>query len=1212
MEEERDEEIIDTEEKGNGIIDDVGYVAKKTGLGVASGVAGIGQSVLTESANEMEKGTNMEGTKSKFVTQAFTNSNGIAPNLGTAIVKAPGRIKRAFNILRDKNKKFPDKMVEIFLNASTDVINDMPAKQTYDAAMNMIGNMNPEAGDNVMTVNQLISEPLQNMQKDLNQEATNYGSVTQTMGNVGQVVGNMVPSITAAAVTKNPQISLAAMGISTKGQSTMEALQKGADLNEAVKIGNGKAMVEIGTEMLFGGVNIFGKGAADDIIERGIIENVKNDVARKMAKKGADISGEVLEETISDIIGTMIDKGTVDPNANYTLSDWKDTAITTVLSTVVLNALTRGIGGKVDIAKNENVIENNTNDLLYRGEPVKPEVAIYDGKPVKINTLEYNNNQTLNSEEHGFANSERSNSMDIETSSIGKVGFWSKIKSIFQRNNKTLALPEAKTLEKNNAEIQSEAFDYSDFEPRIINLEQKNINQDLSLDKVIELVKVRENNIGVAPDVVQAINDMLLGNKLEQKAMEIMQYDKRADKKSATLSNNEISQIQEAILKNPKLQEQLYKRRMTESKYSPIDSYMSVYVQMLNNITMGKYDINKYNSIEDMLQNKNPNSEYRNNNYVREAVLENENSNLMENENSNSMDMEISDFESSGFWNKIKSFFQRGNNKPLALPEAKTIEHNNSQSQVENLQNNKSQSNETNVNQQSVKVGNNGRQINVNNLLKTLNSNLTIDNVVELLKVSREANNPNVTKAINEKLKGSKLLPIASQIMKFDNMANNTYNRMDAKTISILQKEIIANPKLQEVLNMRRLQSNTMIDPYMAVYVQILENINQNKYFQNGMEQGNNRGSQSQVMTLEKRTTNGQKTNASTLERRTTNGQRPSASTLEKRTSNQQQPQVSTLEKRNQFKRELAQKAQAKNPGWYNFNTVEGAIQQYISSYIQGAKKGFIDSRPHYQALIEIAGEQQKGQSNIKQQEAMINQLTKKKYIIQEQKNGNGETTFFHIRNNEYLKNKMTEDIRLYLNPKRANAVLLANEIIKKMGNNPIYLKLQADQQMDIIGRSEKIVIFTNKQLGKNGVTNVNQVISAINQIKKEKPNLFKGCENVNPFLKKIEGVAAIAQHPKNSVYIKSDGKTLQIPPSYNSLLAEALNESVEMATNELTNGVESYQNITLDKKLESLLQADPAKLATTVKKYLQQCQNRNSDLDIKGLLKPKQNQIGR
>ena len=72
-------------------------------------------------------------------------------------------------------------------------------------------------------------------------------------------------------ITRNTNVGLATMGLSSKGQSTQEALNKGAELDKAVKIGNTKAMIEVGTEMLTGGVNIFGKGALDDIAEKGIL-----------------------------------------------------------------------------------------------------------------------------------------------------------------------------------------------------------------------------------------------------------------------------------------------------------------------------------------------------------------------------------------------------------------------------------------------------------------------------------------------------------------------------------------------------------------------------------------------------------------------------------------------------------------------------------------------------------------------------------------------------------------------------------------------------------------------------------------------------------------------------------------------------------------------------------------------------------------------------
>ena len=67
----------------------------------------------------------------------------------------------------------------------------------------------------------------------------------------------MLPSVSASALTRNPNIGLATMALSTKGQATQEALNKGAELDQAVKIGNTKAMIEVGTEMLTGGVNIF-------------------------------------------------------------------------------------------------------------------------------------------------------------------------------------------------------------------------------------------------------------------------------------------------------------------------------------------------------------------------------------------------------------------------------------------------------------------------------------------------------------------------------------------------------------------------------------------------------------------------------------------------------------------------------------------------------------------------------------------------------------------------------------------------------------------------------------------------------------------------------------------------------------------------------------------------------------------------------------------
>ena len=111
------------------------------------------------------------------------------------------------------------------------------------------------------------------------------------------------------------------------------------DLDKAVKIGDIKGLTEVGTEMLTSGVNFFGKGVLDDIVEKGISKKVSSKVGQFLLKQGYDFAGEIGEEVISDIVGTLVDKGTVDPNATYTVDDLGETAVTTLLTTVVLKAL---------------------------------------------------------------------------------------------------------------------------------------------------------------------------------------------------------------------------------------------------------------------------------------------------------------------------------------------------------------------------------------------------------------------------------------------------------------------------------------------------------------------------------------------------------------------------------------------------------------------------------------------------------------------------------------------------------------------------------------------------------------------------------------------------------------------------------------------------------------------------------------------------------
>lgn len=355
------------------ILDNAGYISKNLEAGFKGSLTGAAKSVTTEIQNNLEKGENEKKNLPNFI-----GALGKSSNPGSAIIM--DTIESGKKLLADKERSIPQKIVKAQQDFALSLLNNsIPYKRQIDEVIQMIGQNNPDAKSIIKNIDQEVSEPYNKLKKEIAEESQQYSETTQLFGNVANVVGNMGLSIGLTAVTKNPTIGLATIGVSAKGQATQEALDKGKDLDEAIKIGNTKGMIEVGTEMLTGGVNIFGKGALDDIVEKGIMNKVKSKVGRFLAKEGYDFAGEVGEETISDVLNTIVDKGTVDPNAKYSVSDFEDTAVVTILSTAVLKAL----GVPLNKAMNKNV-ENQTRDSKTENEQKVYDSEIQTRKNGKI------------------------------------------------------------------------------------------------------------------------------------------------------------------------------------------------------------------------------------------------------------------------------------------------------------------------------------------------------------------------------------------------------------------------------------------------------------------------------------------------------------------------------------------------------------------------------------------------------------------------------------------------------------------------------------------------------------------------------------------------------------------------------------------------------------------------------------------------------------
>lgn len=400
----------------------VGYFSKDGKINLkeklqrnAEETSGVKSQLLSAFGNKIEDGQNMDESEIVLEYNKLLINKALGEN-GNSIIKRglEEKLKKEYSATMETAEEIKNgqttiprlimkKINSTFTKAIDSYVEEnLPGVKGFYTIGNTVGKMYPEqTKEAVKQANEAISEPLRNMQEKLDEEGANYGKVTQVLGDVGQNLGNMGVSA-AAGVVAGPEAGLATMAVSARGRSTAEAMEKGASLEEAVEIGNMKAAVEVGTEKLTGGVNVFGKGTLDDIAN-GLTKNIKNQVLKKLAEKGMEVSGEVLEETISDIVDTAIDRNTVDPNAEYTLSDWQNTALVTTLSTLTMNAITNGSLKLKQRASKDNTIQTSTESTKKSNETSS--MVMEEAERIKGENSEQNNQQSVIGE-NGLNNQE--------------------------------------------------------------------------------------------------------------------------------------------------------------------------------------------------------------------------------------------------------------------------------------------------------------------------------------------------------------------------------------------------------------------------------------------------------------------------------------------------------------------------------------------------------------------------------------------------------------------------------------------------------------------------------------------------------------------------------------------------------------------------------------------------------------------------------------
>lgn len=214
--------------------------------------------------------------------------------------------------------------------------------------------------------------------------------------------------------------------------------------------------------------------------------------------------------------------------------------------------------------------------------------------------------------------------------------------------------------------------------------------------------------------------------------------------------------------------------------------------------------------------------------------------------------------------------------------------------------------------------------------------------------------------------------------------------------------------------------------------------------------------------------------------------------------------------------------------------TLDFAIEQYINGLLYHHQKGEFYSS--YKVLTNLCSmDSSKPGKNKKKEELLLKRINDdEKCCYINQPSANGGVCYRHVVHGEPVK----EDYRLYLSCKRENIASLANALMDEFGDTNYYFKFCTDEHAASIARSEQFVFFVD-----NNPESLNRLLRGIDNTRRMHPELFKGSENMNPFMKDFLGYIGYAPEVEGK-FTNLRGEKIPISQSYNSLLSQALEDS--------------------------------------------------------------------
>lgn len=183
----------------------------------------------------------------------------------------------------------------------------------------------------------------------------------EVLGGISEGVGGFLPSVAANVVA--PGSGIVMTMLSAGGNAAQEALKNGAADHEALAYGAAVGAIEAATEKIFDGVaGVFGKGAADDVIDSIAKRLAKTPGTQNAVKKLADGLGEGFEEFISEFGQRVANELIIDTDNRSFVQTLGDAGVSFLMGAAVSGVIQAAGGISSGMRGDPKVLAQNAAD----------------------------------------------------------------------------------------------------------------------------------------------------------------------------------------------------------------------------------------------------------------------------------------------------------------------------------------------------------------------------------------------------------------------------------------------------------------------------------------------------------------------------------------------------------------------------------------------------------------------------------------------------------------------------------------------------------------------------------------------------------------------------------------------------------------------------------------------------------------------------------